>query len=98
MKILKLFAVALVCVALLMTLIACSPEENTEGEGNDSFFENIWNGITGGDNNAATGGQTGGENGGESGSKEEPKEPVLDENDDVVVNDAYPDYGQEFEY
>ena len=90
MKILKLLAVALVCVALLMTLIACAPEENTEGENNNSFFENVWNGLTGGDNNEATGG--------ESGGKEEPKEPVLEDNDDVVVNDAYPDYGQEFEY
>ena len=86
MKILKLFTVALLCVALLMALIACAPDENAEGgEGNGSFWENVWDSIIGGDNNADESGK-------------DPQEPSQKENNGDVVNDLYPDYGTEFEY
>ena len=97
MKIWKLLVVALMCVALTMSLIACTPNEPEEGEKDDSFWENLWDGIldtfTGEDNN-----------GGDSetpetpSGDEEPTPPTFQGGDGVSSNDAYPDYGQEIVY
>ena len=105
MKIWKLLAVALVCVALMMSLIACDSNNNAEGndtentEENNSFWDNLWDGILNtfggnGDNNA----DNNNDDNTQEPSGDDPTPPVFEGGEGQSPNDAYPDYGQEIIY